>query len=95
METLHYEGNDIVREKLISIIVPVYNIEKYITKCVASLLMQKYHCIEIILVDDGSTDRSGIICDELAATDNRIIVIHKKNEGLSEARNTGIKKVII
>mgnify|MGYP003293215570 CR=1 FL=1 len=75
----------------ISVVVPVYNVEKYLFKCVNSILQQTYKDLEIILVDDGSTDESGIICDELATMDNRIIVIHQTNQGLSAARNTGIE----
>ena len=75
---------------LISIIVPVYNIEAYIAKCVDSIVHQSYKNIEIILVDDGSTDNSSVLCDELASKDERITVIHKTNGGLSDARNTGI-----
>lgn len=75
----------------VSIIVPVYNVEQYVAKCVESLQKQTYTNIEIILVDDGSTDSSGKLCDELAKTDYRIRVIHKKNGGLSSARNTGYK----
>ncbi len=75
----------------ISIIVPVYNIEKYIEKCVKSIEKQTYKNLEIILVDDGATDKSGKICDKLATKDERIKVIHKKNGGLSSARNEGIK----
>lgn len=66
---------------LLSIIVPVYNVELYIRKCLDSILNQTFQEYELILVDDGSTDQSGIICDEYALKDNRIIVIHKKNEG--------------
>lgn len=77
-------------KKLITIIVPVYNVEKYIRRCVDSLIMQTYHNLEIILVDDGSTDDSSIICDDYADRDNRINVIHKKNGGLSDARNAGL-----
>lgn len=77
---------------LISIIVPIYNVEKYIFKCVDSIINQTYKNIEIILVDDGSTDNSGTICDEYEKKDNRIKVIHKKNGGLSDARNVGIDK---
>lgn len=80
-----------IQKPLISIIVPVYNVENYINKCVDSIKNQSYSNLEIILVDDGSTDRSGEICDELAINDNRIIVIHKKNGGLSDARNSGLK----
>lgn len=74
----------------ISIIVPVFNIENYITKCVDSLINQTYENIEILLIDDGSTDNSGNICDDLSKKDNRIKVVHKKNGGLSDARNYGI-----
>ena len=74
----------------ISVIIPVYNVKKYLKKCVESVLAQTYKDIEIILVDDGSTDKSGDICDELAKTDGRIRVIHQKNKGLGGARNTGI-----
>ena len=75
---------------LISIIVPVYNISKYLPKCVDSILDQSYEHLEIILVDDGSTDDSGGICDEYKERDVRIQVIHKTNGGLSSARNTGL-----
>lgn len=77
-------------EPLISIIVPVYNVEKYLYKCVDSIISQTYKNIEIILVDDGSPDRCGDICDRYAETDSRVKVIHKKNGGLSDARNVGI-----
>lgn len=76
---------------LISIIVPVYNVEEYIEKCVNSIINQTYKNIEIILVDDGSKDSSGKICDELKQKDSRIKVIHKENGGLSDARNAGLK----
>lgn len=75
---------------LISIIVPVYNVEKYLSKCLDSIVNQTYKNLEIILVDDGSTDNSGDICDEYANKDNRIKVIHKENGGLSDARNKGM-----
>lgn len=75
---------------LISVIVPVYNVEKYLRKCVDSILSQTYQNIEIILVDDGSKDNCSVICDEFAAKDARVRVIHKENGGLSDARNTGI-----
>ena len=75
---------------LISIIVPVYNVEKYLNKCIDSIINQTYKNIEIILVDDGSTDNSGKICDEYLLRDSRIKVIHKNNGGLSSARNEGI-----
>ncbi len=74
---------------LISINVRIHNIEKYLKKCIESLEKQTYTNIEIILVDDGSTDSSGVICDDYAARDSRIIVVHKKNEGLVSARKTG------
>ena len=76
--------------KKLSVIVPVYNVEKYLERCVDSVINQNYPNIEIILVDDGSKDSSGKICDILAAKDNRIKVIHQQNGGLSAARNTGI-----
>lgn len=75
---------------LISIIVPVYKVEKYLNKCVDSIINQTYKNLEIILVDDGSPDRCPQICDEYTKKDNRIKVIHKKNGGLSDARNIGI-----
>lgn len=77
-------------KKLVSIIVPVYKVEKFIHKCVNSILNQTYKKIEIILVDDGSPDNCGKICDEYAKKDNRIRVIHQENGGLSSARNTGL-----
>lgn len=75
---------------LISVIVPVYNTQEYLKRCVDSILGQSYSNIEIILVNDGSTDNSGRICDEFAQNDSRIKVIHKQNGGLSDARNAGI-----
>ncbi len=75
----------------VSIIVPVYNVEKYIEKCIDSILNQTYKDFELILVDDGSTDNSGVICDEYAKKDNRIKVIHKVNGGVSHARNMGLE----
>lgn len=74
----------------VSVIVPAYNVEKYIHRCVESILKQSYRNFELILVDDGSTDHSGRICDEYEKKDNRIRVIHQKNAGLSGAKNTGI-----
>ena len=74
----------------ISIIVPVYNVEDYIEKCIDSIVNQTYKNIEVILVDDGSTDLSGKICDHYAKNDSRIKVIHKNNEGLSSSRNSGL-----
>ena len=75
---------------MVSVIIPVYNVEKYINKCVDSVINQTYKDLEIILVDDGSTDKSGIICDEYEKKDSRIKVIHRMNGGLSAARNSGI-----
>ena len=80
-------------EELISVIVPVYKVEKYIHKCVDSIINQTYKNLEIILVDDGSPDECGKICDEYAEKDNRIIVIHQKNSGQCVARNMGLKKM--
>ena len=77
-------------EILLSIIVPVYNVEKYLKECVASLLHQTLKQYEIILVDDGSTDSSGRICDRYASKDSHIRVVHKENGGLSSARNAGL-----
>ena len=77
---------------LVSVVVPVYNVEKYVEKCLKSLMGQSYGALEIIVVDDGSTDGSGAICDEMAAGDKRVRVFHKKNGGLSSARNYGIKR---
>ncbi|MBO5935009.1 MAG: glycosyltransferase family 2 protein [Clostridia bacterium] len=77
---------------LISVILPVYNVEKCIQRCLDSVANQSYKNLEIILVDDGSTDNSGKICDEYQANDNRIKVIHKKNAGVSAARNTGLEQ---
>ncbi|MGI6501348.1 MAG: glycosyltransferase family 2 protein [Anaerostipes sp.] len=77
-------------EKLISVIIPVYNVEKYISECVNSVVNQTYKNLEIILVDDGSKDDSGRICDEICLKDRRIKVIHQKNGGLSAARNSGL-----
>ena len=76
---------------MISVIIPVYNIEKYLKCCVDSVIGQSYKDIEIILVDDGSTDNSGRICDEYAVQDTRVRVVHRENGGLSAARNTGIE----
>ena len=76
----------------VSIIVPVYNVEDCLSYCVDSLRQQTYKNIEIILVDDGSTDRSGEICDQHAQEDERVRVLHIENGGISNARNTGVKE---
>ncbi len=75
---------------LISVIVPVYNVEKYLPECIESIISQYYENLEILLVDDGSTDRFGAICDTYAKKDKRVRVIHQKNGGLSAARNKGL-----
>ena len=79
---------------LVSIVIPIYNVEKYLNECVDSVIVQTYHDLEIILVDDGSTDNSGKLCDEYKKIDDRIKVIHQKNGGLSAARNTGMDSAI-
>lgn len=76
--------------ELISVIIPVYNVKEYLERCVKSVINQSYKEMEIVLVNDGSTDGSAEICDSLKGVDSRIIVIHKKNGGLSDARNKGI-----
>lgn len=75
---------------MISIIVPVYNVEKYLDECIQSIVSQSYTDWECILIDDGSTDNSGLLCDKWAKQDNRIKVIHQENQGVSAARNQGI-----
>jgi len=74
----------------ISVVIPVFNTEEYLARCINSILSQSYTNLDIILVDDGSTDNSGIICDEYAVKDSRVRVIHQENRGVSHARNTGI-----
>lgn len=78
-------------QPLLSVIVPVYNVEQYLHQCVDSIIGQTYKNLEIILVNDGSTDGSGAICDEYATKDSRVRVIHKENGGLSSARNAGLE----
>ena len=85
------DNNRIMNTKfLVSVVVPVYNVENYIGYCIKSIINQSYKDLDIILIDDGSTDTSGQICDEWAKSDDRISVIHKTNGGLSDARNVGI-----
>ena len=81
------------KKALISVVVPVYKVEKYLKKCVDSVLAQTYQNFELFLVDDGSPDNCGKMCDEFAKNDGRIRVIHQKNKGLSAARNAGLKGV--
>jgi len=76
---------------MISVVIPVYNVAPYLERCVQSALQQTYKNLEVILVDDGSTDGSGGLCDQLALADTRIRVIHQENKGLSEARNAGLR----
>ena len=78
----------------VSVIVPVYNVEKCLSECVESILAQTFHDFELILVDDGSLDNSGKICDEYAVKDERIRVIHQENGGASDARHTGVKSAL-
>ncbi|HAO07960.1 MAG TPA: hypothetical protein DCQ50_13490 [Chryseobacterium sp.] len=78
----------------LSVIIPVYNVESYLSRCVDSVLMQTFNHLEIILVNDGSTDSSGLICDEFASKDKRVKVIHQKNAGVSAARNAGMQIAI-
>lgn len=77
-------------KKLVSIIVPVFNVEKYLRQCLDSILGQTFNQFEVIIVNDGSTDNSGAICQEYEARDNRIVYLEKENGGVSEARNLGL-----
>ena len=77
--------------ELITVVLPIYNVSAYLKRCIESVIHQTYENLDIILVDDGSTDDSGIICDEYASIDSRITVVHKENGGLSDARNKGIE----
>ena len=83
--------NETLNHPKISVIVPVYKAESYLRCCVDSLLAQTFRDFEILLIDDGSPDKSGEICDEYARKDGRIKALHKKNEGVSSARNAGIE----
>lgn len=81
-----------MKENLISVILPIYNVSDYLDRCMKSVINQTYKNIEIIMVDDGSTDDSALKCDEYKEKDDRIVVFHKENGGLSDARNYGIKR---
>ena len=81
-------------EVKVSIVVPVYNVEKYLDRCIESIVNQTYKNLEIILVDDGSTDSCPQMCDEWGLKDSRIKVVHKENAGLGMARNTGIDNAL-
>lgn len=88
---MYSAGKESMEQILISVIVPVFNVERYLKQCVESIIAQSYTNIEILLVDDGSTDDSGDICDEFCKRDRRIKAFHKENGGLSDARNYGMK----
>ena len=77
----------------VSVVVPVYNVEKYLSRCLDSIINQTYRNLEILLVDDGSTDKSGEICDYYALKDNRIKIFHKNNGGVSSARNYALERM--
>ena len=85
------EEESMNEKDLVSVVVPVYNVEPYVGRCIESLTAQTYNNIEIILVDDGSRDKSGAICDQYSERDSRVVTIHKENGGLSDARNEGIR----
>ena len=78
-------------EGVISVVVPVYNVADYLPACLDSILSQDYDALEVILIDDGSTDASGAICDDYAARDSRVRVIHQKNGGAAAAKNAGLR----
>ena len=84
------KGIDMIKG-LVTVVLPIYNVEKYLDRCIESVVNQTYTNIEILLIDDGSTDTCPVMCDEWAKKDSRIKVIHKKNQGLGMARNTGIE----
>ena len=77
-------------DTMVSVIIPIYNVSQYLEKCISSVIRQTYDRLQIILVNDGSTDHSGLICDRYKKMDKRIHVIHKQNEGLVQARKTGL-----
>ena len=84
---------NIDNRELVSIIVPVYNLDSYLEECIQSIIIQSYHNIELILVDDGSKDNSADICDDYMQKDSRVVVFHKENEGVSAARNLALDKM--
>ena len=84
------EDSNMEIKPLVTVIIPIYNVEKYLAECIESVINQSYKNLEIILVDDGSTDSSGLICENYKKKDNRIRIIHKPNGGLSDARNAGL-----
>lgn len=95
MPKLSVQSQELLRDKtldLISVIVPIYNVEQYLEMCVESIVAQTYTNLEILLINDGSTDNSGQICDAWAKKDARIHVVHKTNSGVSDARNVGIEQ---
>ena len=79
-------------QPLLSIIVPIYNVEQYLDRCIQSILNQTYQNLEIILVDDGSTDNSGEICDAFMMQDERVRVFHQENQGAAQAKNVGLRE---
>ena len=79
---------------LVSIVIPVYNSEKYLSECIDSILSQRYSNIEILIIDDESKDNSMQICREYEASDKRIKILHQKNGGIGKARNTGLKNAV-
>ena len=89
-EGSYYMGNEQISGPYLSIIVPVYNVEQYLEKCICSILVQSFKDFELILINDGSTDNSGFLCEQYAKKDRRICIIHQENGGLSAARNAGI-----
>lgn len=84
---------DLTDSPLISVVIPLYNVDRYLSRCLDSVVAQTYKNLEILLIDDGSTDRGPSICDEYATKDPRIVVVHKENGGLSDARNKGIDEM--